>query len=204
MLSCLVLNACTTQYTANVARDILADMRLRKACEVNRSAEWTLHPNTRLYLARGAFSNPAKADAYPRLSSAVFDALAHNLARVFPATGVAVERQSLLNALAEARIADAQILVYPSLVSLSDEFDSLRELSEGSTVHPDKYFAPDKLAFKVVLVDVATGNIVDTALVSARGKMLTLENDGPTALLPYAALAYVEQISGGKFISSRI
>lgn len=199
LLSVLVLAGCTTQYTASVTRDLLADTRLANGYSVNRSAQWTLNQKTRLYLARGIFSNSAQGiDSYPRLNSAIFNALAHSLSQVFPATGVAVERQSLLNALAEARIASAQILVYPSLVFMHDERNSARELSEGTTVHPDKSLAPDKFAFKVVLVDVHTGNIVDVALITGRGKMFTFGNDGPVALLPYAALAYTQQISGSK------
>lgn len=199
LLPVVVLAGCTTQYTASVTRDVLADMRLVGDYHVSRSAQWTLSPKTRLYLARGVFSNPAQsADTYPRLNNAVFNALAHSLGQVFPATGVAVERQSLLNALAEARIANAQILVYPGVVFMHDERSSVRELSEGTTVHPDKSFAPDKFAFKVVLVDVHTGNVVDVALITGRGKMFSLENDGPVALLSFAALAYTQQISAGK------
>ena len=208
-LSCLVLAGCTTQYTASVTRDVLADIRLVNDYHVSRSAQWTLNPKTRLYLARGVFSNPAQsADTYPRLTyprlnyprlnNAMFNALAHSLGQVFPATGMAVGRQPLLNALAEARIANAQILVYPGIVFMHDERNSVRELSEGTTVHPDKSFASDKFAFKVVMVDVTTGTIVDVALITGRGKMFTLENDGPVALLAYAALAYAEQISGSK------
>lgn len=194
----LVLAGCTTQYTASVTRDVLADIRLRSDYHVSRSARWTLNTRTHLYLARGVFSDPAQgADIYPRLNNAIFNALAHSLGQVFPATSVAVERQSLINALAEARIANTRILVYPSIVYLHDERNSVREISEGTTVHPDKSLAADKFAFKVVLVDVHTGNIVDVALITGRGKMFTLNNDGPVALLPYAALTYTQQISGG-------
>lgn len=197
VLPVLVLAGCTTQYTASVTRDVLADIRLTSDYRVSRSAQWTLNPGTHLYLARGVFSDPAQgADIYPRLNNAIFNALVHSLGQVFPATSVAVERQSLINALSEARIANAQILVYPSLAYLQDERNSMREISEGTTVHPDKSLASDKFAFKVVLVDVHTGNIVDVALITGRGKMFTLDNDGPVALLPHAALTYTQQISG--------
>lgn len=199
LLPVWVLVGCTTQYTVNVTRDVLTDFRLTSDYRVSRSAQWTLNPKTHLYLARGVFFSSAQdVDSYPRLNNAIFNALAHSLGQVFPATGFAVGRQSFLNALAEARIENAQVLVYPSVVFLHDERNSMREISEGTTVHPDQSLAADKIAFKVVLVDVYTGDIIDVALITGRSKMFTLDNDGPVALLPHAALAYTQQISGGK------
>lgn len=196
---CLIISGCTTQYTANVTSDALTDVRMLSTYQVNRSADWVLNPRTHLYLARGVFSNPAReADLYPRLSNAVFTALAHSLSQAFPSIGVAVETQPLSAALIEARMTGASILVYPGVVFLCDELDSVREIYEGTTVHHDKSLAPDRLAFKVVLVDVSTGNIVDVAIVKGRSRLFTLENDGPVALLPDAALAYTQHIVGTK------
>ncbi len=187
----LMLEACTTQYISSTYQKTTEALSLADQHKLVRQANWRLSTQTSLLLVKPAYpyrSSSGKTE-YHRARSALLSALEHALLEQYPSTQVELSALSLEQAIEASYRAGARILVYPQLMNYLDRADQ----SEGNA---KALFSKDKTRAQILLVDVYSGKIVDTALLESKSKVFNSSTNYASDLFNQAARDYVLQISG--------
>lgn len=152
----------------------LAAIYLLTACgsvAIDRGARWALDPNRSFYVAR------PNDDRY---ASPLHDALGNLVTQHYPGSLVAAQSESVSLALASARYAGADYVLYPTLGDVVERQGFWRSLPKARGMRRAM------VDIRVHVFDAHTGTLLETTDVATTGGLLepsTTPERGLTALL---------------------
>ncbi|MFL0809251.1 MAG: DUF4823 domain-containing protein [Agarilytica sp.] len=195
-----LLSACTHQYVSHVSSDTLEKAYLKSKFSVDRNREWLVDVNTPIALApavhiqgrsmpRNVSALNAGLDITFRQLFADFQLIENNSTHVKPTTRLDVLLQS-------ARELKRDLLFVPSILLVEDRLNTQQELMEGQELHPDKDYGLDRVVFQVLIYEVRTGKIMDTALVTSRSRFFASNKSVPQDLYRKASVTFLNKFTG--------
>ncbi|MCH7815028.1 MAG: DUF4823 domain-containing protein [Proteobacteria bacterium] len=162
---------------------------------VHRSSRWVLPRDARLYLARSNALADISAEHSKVLTAAVENAILTSFSQV--RTGLYPE--SVDFSLVSAGMAGANFVIYPKLLHWDDKLGSWSEiiasLRNDSSQGIVSKFGLDRVVVQIIILDVASGSLVDFVQVEAGSGLLSLYGDQPGSLLLPVLQAYFEKLA---------
>lgn len=168
----------------------LRDMALLDRSEIRRSASWRLQADSALYIAQSHY-RPAGVD--PARSNQVAQEAFKAFVEYFPLLQRAGAPMGLDEALASARSAGSHYLLYNRLAASDDRIGSYVEWEEQEAL--DR-LGTDSASIQLMLIEVGTGHMVDTARIRTRGGLLWLYDNQPHEQLQRAFAEYARSLIG--------
>lgn len=194
----LVMTACTSQYTAQLASQALTDVHLKSSYKIDRQSEWVIHSTTAIFLAWPSQLEDSETQARGRHLDSLFASLRLGLEQAFPAFHCAQRALSLPEAFVLAEQASSGLLFWPKLVAVENRLNSPQELVEGRALHPGSQYGNDAAVFQVLVYEVRTRRLIDVATVFSRSHLFADTDSQAINLLDQAVKHYVYTITGKK------
>ncbi|SMF38986.1 protein of unknown function [Alteromonadaceae bacterium Bs31] len=185
------LSACTSQYMAAGYQKTKEVLSLEEQHELIRKADWRLATHTPLYLAKPSYPQQTSSGSteYLRARYALLSALERAFIARYPTLHTETSALELDEAITASQIAGARVLVYPQLLGYLDYADK----SGGNA---KAMFSKDKTTIQILLIDVYSQKILDTATIQSKSKIFNSSNNYASDLFEQAAWEYVQQLSG--------
>ncbi|MFT7558667.1 MAG: hypothetical protein ACI93R_000565 [Flavobacteriales bacterium] len=151
------LSSCTAAYTTNLVSDSFGSLKLKSTHSIIRSGDWVLPWRADIALAKACDAEQKLHRSHLELNRS----LENNVKRFFPASHVINQQLNLPDAIAQAKLMNKSILLYPRIISLDNNRDSYIELLEGKTLHNGKSIAPDRARWQLLVLDLNHDNLLD-------------------------------------------
>lgn len=172
------------------ARYHLGDAGLMDNYTITRQANWSLQSDSSLYIAQGHFVPVGHPYARPNVVAEETFAAA---VQVFPLMRRAEMPMGLEEALVQARAYRMDYLLYTRFASAEDQVGD-REHWEDSRRLGD--VGIDRATLHLMLMETATGRLIDHAVIATRGGFLQFYQAEPADLLRPALEDYTRQLLG--------
>ena len=195
LFTVLFLTSCTAQYTRQVWQKSLASISLTEDVNVQRSASWTIHPNTRVYLSQ-SISPEENEQGHYRNKMLLHKELNHVFRQVFPDMYFSQDPMTFDDAMYAAKVFKAELLIYPRLVNVDDQLNTWSEFRGGSKLNPGKERKVDKIEIQVLIYDVNTEALIDLAIIGSFDKLFASDKRQIQELFLPALQAYIYDITG--------
>lgn len=174
LMMALALTGCMkVSDLAEGTRTQLSDAGFLDHSRTQRSANWRLQADSAIYIAQGHFVPRGKA--YPRPNVVAEEAF-KAFVEYFPQVRRASAPVGLEQARQEARAAGAHYLLYSRFASADDRIGTFEEWEDQETL--DR-LGVDSGVIQLMLIELATGYLVDTARIRSRGGFLTFYDNRP-------------------------
>ncbi len=187
------LAGCTANYTRQVWNESLASVSLADEHYQNRSAQWVIHPRTRLCI------NPAKNDSQQerrRALAALNQSIETSFHQSFSSVKQYESSLSLTAAFQAAQSHGCELLVYPVLVELNNNINTRQELNYGKDLQPNKTTGRDNIRLNMQIYEVRTRQLLDIAKLVGHQRMLASNDSSPHDLFDQALQLYLFSITG--------
>lgn len=195
VVALMQLCSCTYQYTTDVATDTLEKAYLKSKFTIDRNSDWLVHVNTPVALA-GA--QHIQGRSMPRNIASLNAALDLSFRKLFPNfSSVELRVDSDLGSMFEqAQNQKRELLFVPSVISVEDRLNTQRELMEGQELHPEKDYGLDQVVFQMLIYEVRTKKVIDTAIVTSRSRYFAGNASIPQDLYRQASSEYLSVVTG--------
>lgn len=191
MMMVLALGGCMkVSDLADGARYQLRDAGVLDHSRAQRSASWRLQADSFVYIAQGHFVPPGKA--YPRPNVVAEEAF-KGFVEYFPRVRRAPAPRGLDEALAEARSFGAHYLLYTRFAGADDRIGTFEEWEDQEAL--DR-LGVDSSVIQLMLIEIGSGYLVDTARIRSRGGFLTFYDNRPEDLIGPAMTEYAQRLVG--------
>lgn len=174
LMMLLALTGCMkVSDLAEGTRTQLSDAGFLDHSRTQRSANWRLQADSAIYIAQGHFVPRGKA--YPRPNVVAEEAF-KAFVEYFPQVRRAPVPVGLEQARQEARAAGAHYLLYSRFATADDRIGTFEEWEDQEAL--DR-LGVDSGVIQLMLIELATGYLVDTARIRSRGGFLTFYDNRP-------------------------
>ncbi len=186
----VLISACSTSYTANNFSHAKQWVRLDNKHQLTRSNQWRLARDTSLYLAKPVLPMQVTSGvlAYNRARYSLLQSMESALSIYYPSLQASSVDMSMEEALIASRLSGSRILVFPRLLEYPD--------SGPSHQSREKIIDVSHAHFQVLLVDVYTGEILDTGTISSRSSIHSANSTAANELMASASKHYAAQLAG--------
>ncbi len=181
------LTGCTASYTYQLIDEALAEARLKARPQIKRSTHWVMPQSSSIWVAFPQNKHPQK------LNRLVKDSLSLSLAQEFAVVDSARDPESLNASIKRARQRGYSYMLYPNLIRHDDHVNSVMEMDED--MERFDQIGQDAVVLAMLLVDVATERLIDSAIVSIEGGYLHLYRQSPNDLFKVASTQYADMMS---------
>lgn len=189
MLALLSLAACTPSQMRDEGRYYMSDAGLLENYQIQRSGNWRLQADSRLYIVQSHYDPVGYAHARPNILAEEAFAAA---VQVFPLVRRAEQPLGLEEALTRARQEGMDYLLYTRFASAqSSTRDDRPEPPQGSA-------GRDRVVLQMLLMEAATERLVDYVTIENRTGFLNLGRSRPEDLLREPLQAYTRQLLGSR------
>ena len=188
-LIALVLAGCTPSHVRDEGRQLLSDARLIDSVQIQRSGNWRLQPDSRMYIAQSHFDPVGHAHARPNLLAEEAFAAA---VQVFPMVRRASQPQGLDEALSSARHHGMDYLLYTRFASARASGGTDQERVRAGHV------GRDEVVLQLMLMETGTGRLVDFVTIENRTGFLDFSRSRPEDLLREPMQTYTRQLLGNR------
>ncbi|NKB31815.1 MAG: DUF4823 domain-containing protein [Pseudomonadales bacterium] len=183
-LSLLLLNSCSTLNTVYHESHQLAQFAgIAPLNQVERNSRWVLPRDSSFYVAKNNDLAAMSIDGAAGLSQLVEQAITDH----FSAVRGGLYPESLNNSLASAKMAGSQFVIYPKLLVWDDKLGTWAEIFYSLRNHSNQQivagFGLDRAAVQIIILDVASGDLVDFVQVEAGSGLFSLYGDQPANLI---------------------
>ncbi len=192
-LVCVLLALAGCMKTSDLADGALYQLRdagVLDHSRAQRSASWRLQADSFIYIAQGHFVPPGKA--YPRPNVVAEEAF-KGFVEYFPRVRRAQAPQGLEQALQEARGFGAHYLLYSRFAAADDRIGTEAEWEDQEAL--DR-LGVDSSVIQLMLIEIGSGYLVDTARIRSRGGFLTFYDNRPEDLIGPALREYAQRLIG--------
>lgn len=187
----LLLGGCMKpSHLAEGALVQLRDVGLLDHSETRRAKNYRLQQDSFIYIAQGHFVPAGKA--YPRPNVVAEEAF-NGFVEYFPQVRRATAPLGLEQAMGEARDAGAHYLLYTRFAGADDRIGTGRELDDQRAL--DR-LGTDRSVIQLMLIETATGYLIDTARIRSRGGFLTFYDNQPEDLIGPPLRDYARRLIG--------
>lgn len=191
LLMMAVLSGCMSVSDMGAGvRDQLSDAGVLDHADTHRSNTWRLQADSFIYIAQGHFVPPG--NAYPRPNVVAEEAF-NGFVEYFPMVRRAKAPEGLEEAMAEARAAGANYLLYSRFAAGDDRIGTSTEWEDQEAV--DR-LGVDTGTIHLMLVETNTRYLIDTATIRMRGGLLTMYDHKPEDLLGPPLENYARSLLG--------
>ena len=182
--SLLALSSCSTLNSVYYESHQLAQTAgLVALNQVNRSSRWVLPRDSSFYVAKNNDLASLNAESASGLSQLIEQAISKH----FSAIRSGVYPESIDNSLASAHMAGTQFVIYPKLMVWDDKLGTWTEilysLRNNSNQQIMAGIGLDRAAVQIIILDVASGELVDFVVVEAGSGLFSLYGDNPASLI---------------------
>ncbi|WP_028239980.1 DUF4823 domain-containing protein [Stutzerimonas azotifigens] len=175
---------------AGSARHHLSDAGLLDHSKTSRTSAWRLQPDSFILIAQGHFVPPGHA--YPR-PNVIAEETYERFVEYFPLVRRAPEPLGLEEALNQGRELGAHYVLYTRFAAADDRIGNVREWDDERRL---SRLGIDSGVVQLMLIEIATGYLVDTATIRSRGGLLSLYDAKPEALLGPPLREYAQRLLG--------
>lgn len=163
----------------------LRDVGLLDHSDTRRSASWRLQADSFVFIAQAHYNPPGGAKPRPNV---VADEAFKAFVEYFPLVRRSPHPLGLDQAMIEARSAGAHYLLYTRFADADDRIGTVEEWEDEESL--DR-LGVDSGVIQLMLIEVSTRYLVDTARIRNRGGFLTLYDNQPADQLraPFAQYA---------------
>ncbi|PTU75703.1 DUF4823 domain-containing protein [Pseudomonas mangrovi] len=191
VLVLLALSGCMkTSDLADGALYQLRDAGFLDHNRAQRSASWRLQADSFIFIAQSHFVPPGKA--YPRPNVVAEEAF-KGFVEYFPRVRRAPAPRGLDEALQEARGVGAHYLLYTRFAGADDRIGTFEEWEDQEAL--DR-LGIDSGVIQLMLIEIGTGYLVDSARIRSRGGFLTFYENRPEDLIGPAFTDYAQRLIG--------
>lgn len=190
LLVVLMTGCMTVSDMAEVSRHHLRDAGILDHSETRRYGAWRLQADSAIYIAQGHFVPPGHA--YPRPNVVAEEAF-KGFVEYFPMVSRAPQPAGLEEALESARQAGAHYLLYTRFAAADDRIGSFDELNDQRAF--DR-LGVDTGVIQLMLIEIGTRYLVDTARIRTRGGLMTVYDTRPEDLLRPPLRDYAQRLLG--------
>ena len=188
-LTLLLLTACTPSQMRDEGRYYLRDAGLLAGYQIQRSGNWRLQADSRLYIAQSHYDPVGYAHARPNILAEEAFAAA---VQVFPMVRRAEQPLGLEQALTRARQEGMDYVLYTRFASArSSTRDDRPEPPKGSV-------GRDRVVLQMLLMEAGTERVVDFVTIENRTGFLNFSKSRPEDLLREPMQAYTRQLLGSR------
>ena len=185
----LALVACTPSQMRDEGRYYLSDAGLLESYQIQRSGNWRLQADSRLYIAQSHYDPVGYAHARPNILAEEAFAAA---VQVFPMVRRAEQPLGREEALTRARQEGMDYVRYTRFASASSSTRDDRPEPPQGTV------GRDRVVLQMLLMEAATERLVDFVTIENRTGFLNLGKSRPEDLLREPMQAYTRQLLGSR------
>lgn len=193
MLSLLLLSLSACMQVSDMADGVhsqMADAGFLDHSHTARVNNWHLQADSFIYIAQGPFVPPG--NAYPRPNVVAEEAF-KGFIEYFPLVRRAAAPVALEAAMAQAQSAGANYLLYTRFAAADDRIGTTDEWQDQEAL--DR-LGVDHAAVQMMLIEVNTRYLVDTAKIRSRGGFLTFYDEKPEDLLGPPLNDYARRLLG--------
>lgn len=173
------------------SREAMSNLYLIDNSRVSRASNWVLPRETSFYIAVPLFPDPSVAEL-------VADTVHGGFHGAYPRVVHGEEQESFAYARTSAQMAQAQFLLYPRLLAWDDAMDTWREVRDGLRYLKTDEFIDQMglhgVQVHLILMEVSSGKIIDTATLSGNSGFLSFYNNGLDQLLADSVALYVNSL----------
>ncbi len=190
LLSALLLIACTPSQMRDEGRFYMSDAGLLDSYQIQRSGNWRLQADSRLYIAQSHFDPVGHGHARPNiLAEEAFGAAV----QVFPIVRRAEQPLGLEQALTRARQEGMDYLLYT-------RFASAQASGGSDQSEPDRQgrVGRDHVVLQMLLMEASTERLADFVTIENRTGFLNFGKSRPEDLLREPMQAYTRQLLGNR------
>ena len=196
LLSCVLtffavvsLGACTPSQMRDEGHFYLSDAGLLENYQIQRSGNWRLQADSRLYIAQSHYDPVGYTDARPNILAEEAFAAA---VQVFPMVRRAEQPLGLEEALTRARQHGMDYVLYTRFASAQSSTGADRpEPADGSV-------GRDRVVLQLLLMEAGTERLVDFVTIENRTGFLNFSKSRPEDLLREPMQAYTRQLLGSR------
>lgn len=189
LLAVLLLVACTPSQMREEGRYYMSDAGLLDSHTIQRSGNWRLQADSRLYIAQSHFDPVGHAHARPNLLAEEAFAAA---VQVFPMVRRSEQPLGLDAALTRTRQQGMDYLLYT-------RFASARSSAGIDHAEPEKAHAGrDRVVLQILLMEAGTERLVDFVTIENRTGFFNFARSRPEDLLREPLQAYTRQLLGSR------
>ncbi|APQ11337.1 lipoprotein [Pseudomonas oryzihabitans] len=168
----------------------MRDAGLLDYSHTQRLNNFRLQADSFIYIAQGPFVPPGYPYARPNVvAEEAFD----GFVEYFPRVRRAPKPEGFDQAMAEARQFGAHYLLYTRFAAADDRIGTWEEMEDQDDIGR---VGRDRSVVQMMLVEVATFRLVDTARIRSRGGFLTFYDERPENLLAPALQQYAQRLLG--------
>lgn len=186
----MALAACTPSHMREEGRHLLGDARLIDSYQIQRSGNWRLQADSRLYIAQSHFEPVGYPHARPNLLAEEAFAAA---VQVFPMVRRAELPLGLQEALTRSRQQGMDYLLYTRFASAWASAGDDREAAVRQG-----HIGRDQVVLQMLLMEVGTERLVDFVTIDNRTGFLDLSRSRPEELLREPMQNYTRQLLGSR------
>lgn len=189
ILIALTLAGCTPSHMREEGRHLLGDARLIDSYQIQRSGNWRLQPDSRIYIAQSHFDPVGYGHARPNILAEEAFAAA---VQVFPMVRRARQPEGLEEALTSARRHGMDYLLYT-------RFASARASGSADQHAAQKGHAGrDEVVLQLMLMETGSGRLADFVTIENRTGFLDFSRSRPEDLLREPMQSYTRQLLGNR------
>ena len=190
LLTALTLVACTPSQMREEGRYYMSDAGLLDSYQIQRSGNWRLQADSRLYIAQSHFVPVGHGHARPNILAEEAFAAA---VQVFPMVRRAEQPLGLEQALTASRQEGMDYLLYTRFASAqaSGKSDKSKPDTEGRV-------GRDHVVLQMLLMEAGTERLVDFVTIENRTGFLNFGKSRPEDLLREPMQAYTRQLLGSR------
>ena len=189
LLGVLALSACTPSQLRDEGRYYMSDAGLLERYQIQRSGNWRLQADSRLYIAQSHYDPVGYAHARPNILAEEAFAAA---VQVFPMVRRAEQPLGLEQALTRARQEGMDYLLYT-------RFASARSSTRADHPEPPQgTVGRDQVVLQMLLMEAGTERLVDYVTIENRTGFLNVSKSRPEDLLREPMQAYTRQLLGSR------
>ena len=188
--SLLLLTACTPSQMREEGRFYMSDAGLLDSYQIQRSGNWRLQADSRLYIAQSHFDPVGHGHARPNILAEEAFAAA---VQVFPMVRRAEQPLGLEQALTRSRHEGMDYLLYT-------RFASAQASGGADQSAPDAQgrVGRDQVVVQMLLMEASTERLVDFVTIENRTGFLNFGKSRPEDLLREPMQAYTRQLLGSR------
>jgi hypothetical protein len=195
LLSLSLAGCSSLNMLYNDSREMVQGSGLIRSESITRNSRWVLPRNSSFYLARSSTLADVSIDETRTLTTVVEEAALRHFRRV----RIGLFPESLDYSLTSASMAGANYVIYPTLLTWDDNLGTWTEIAQSllndSTDEIVTSFGLDQVAVQIIILDTATGNMVDLVKVESESGFFSLYGDQPGALLAPALENYFSNLA---------
>ena len=196
MLCCLfLLNACTWDYTTQIARQPFIDLGKRETHLVSRSADWRFDTNVQFAVAPFVSDAVFAHQLQGRTAKLLQNKLLAQVGYHFPHT-LAIYDNTLPKMLHHARTYAANVLIVPSIMRYDENLNDMYERKEGHELHPYRNYGADRFELQLRVYDVVGGALLDVVTIKSKSAKKTSHAGQVSDLFEPGIATYLQLVSG--------